>query len=300
MRSVLTTLQRSRQRRGPRLFLQQLALAYSLTLPLEVSTAEPTASEPTAAHAADKSGTNPANFSKTLQMRAEGYSLLDNDNYGSKTELIYSMPLGRTSKLEFEVPFLVGTDLFGPNLFAFGDVSVSWKTRPYMSHKMAVIAGVEVFTPSGSRDKLSSNRWSLGPTATWAFFFPAQRLIFAPTYEHQFSISDSDAIVHFDTGGGDSNTGGAPTVPTSGSPDDIHKGTFDLYLVYRFANGKSWITVDPAIVIDYENDNDVSASIAPAFGRFIGTGRSISVQPVIPLTDDAMDWGIKLTFKQVF
>jgi hypothetical protein len=250
------------------------------------------------AHAQDKSGTNPANFSKTLQLRSEYYSI-DGDSYGSRTQAIYSMPSGKKSKFELEAPFLVGTDLFGANLFGFGDVSVSWKTRPYLSRKMAVVAGVEVFTPSGSRDELSANRWSVGPTVTVALFYPKARLIFAPTYQQQVSVTDSSLPANFDPGGGDTSTGGAPASPVA-TPGDINKGTFDLYLVYRFADNKRWITIDPAITIDYENDSEVTTSIAPAYGFFVRPGGSVSIQPVIPLKNEFLDWGVKVTLKQVF
>ncbi|MET0657987.1 MAG: hypothetical protein ABW110_07505, partial [Steroidobacteraceae bacterium] len=106
-------------RRRTRPKLRHIAATCLLTAPIVANAHEPTGAAPEAAHAADKSGTNPANFSKTLQIRTEGYSLLDGDAYSSKTEAVYSLPLGAKTKLEFEVPFLVGSDLFGPNLFAF-------------------------------------------------------------------------------------------------------------------------------------------------------------------------------------
>jgi hypothetical protein len=56
------------------------------------------------------------------------------------------LPFGKKSKLEFDVPFLVGKDLFGPNLFDFGDISVSWipPHRPVdgVRHRAHVQAGV--------------------------------------------------------------------------------------------------------------------------------------------------------------
>jgi hypothetical protein len=246
----------------------------------------------------DKSGTNPANFQKTLQLKAEGYSLADGNSFGNVNELIYSHPLGKW-KLDFEVPFLIGTDIFGPTQYGFGDVSVSAKTKPYLSHKLAVIAGVELFVPTGSRDELSSNRWSLGPSATVAFFYPKRRLIFGPTYQHKFSFTGSSEPANFSNTGSESTAPGAPVEP-GGSVGKIHQGVFDLYLVYQFKGGKSWITIDPAISIDYANDWDTSVSVAPAYGFFIGPGRSAMIQPLIPLTSGSLDWGIKASLKQVF
>ncbi|MEJ1963153.1 MAG: hypothetical protein WDO56_17005 [Gammaproteobacteria bacterium] len=259
----------------------------------------PAPAQPEKQQASDKSGTNPANFSKTLQVREEYYSLKNGDLYGTQTELLYSQPLGGKWKLDFEVPFLVGTNAFGPNLYGLGDVSVTPKLRPYISRKLAVIAGVELTAPTGTRDQLSTNRWTLGPTITLAFFFPKQHLIFAPTYQDTFSLSDSSAAANFASSGGDLNEGGAPVDPDA-TAGDIHKGVFDLYVVYQMSGGRQWILIDPAITIDYENNSKVTASIAPAFGFFVASGSSVTAQAVIPLTNGALDWGIKLTFKQVF
>lgn len=248
---------------------------------------------------ADKSGTNPADFSKTLQVREEYYSLNNGDLYATKTELLYSQPLAGKWKLDYEIPFLVGTDAFGANLFGLGDISVTPKMRPYLSRKLAVIAGMEITAPTGTRDQLSSNRWTLGPTVTVAFFFPEYRLIFAPTYQDTFSISRSNAASNFASNGGDLTGGDAPVDPDA-TAGDIHKGVVDLYVVYQFSGGRKWILIDPAITIDYEDHSKVSASIAPALGVFVAAGRSITTQAVIPITNGAMDWGVKLTFKQVF
>lgn len=249
--------------------------------------------------AADRSGTNPANFSRTLQLRGEYYSLAGGDLEAAKGLLLYSQPVGSRSKLDFEVPFVTATDAFGADLHGFGDVSASYKLRPYLSKSLALITGLKVTAPTASRDELGSNRWAMAPGVTAAFFFPRQRLIFAPTYQHTFSLSDSSAPASFDPAAGETSIGRAP-VNRAATSDDIHSGTFDLYLVCMFKGGRRWLLVDPAITIDYEQDDEVSASIAPAFGFLLGDGHSVTTQTVIPVTGSGMDWAVKLTLKKVF
>jgi hypothetical protein len=77
-----------------------------------------------------------------------------------------------------------------------------------------------------------------------AFFLPGN-MIFAPAHKHGLSLAGEDDRA------------------------EIHSGTLDFYLVRKFDQGRQWLTFDPTLLFDYENDRYESAAVRLTCGRVL-------------------------------
>jgi hypothetical protein len=78
----------------------------------------------------------------------------------------------------------------------------------------------------------------------------------------------------------------------------------DLYMVFTAEDKKSWFIVDPALVIDWETDENTPFTIEAEYGRNIGTlfGGALNfyVRPGIGIGQDRpYDWNIEVGFTVV-
>jgi hypothetical protein len=194
-----------------------------------------------AAVKADKTGTNPMNFTYDARVYNE-FQWLNTKGDGHQN----------VTTLELRVPFADGKWQFrgrvrGVDLAAdlnddgsddlnetgMGDSDFRLMTIPYMSKKGAVALGTEFFFDTASEDELGAGSTTVAPLVFLAYFNPIGKgSILVPGYQHLISVE-------YDEG-----------------RDQVHQGLIDLFLVKTFANNQIWGYVDPQILLDYENNKE--------------------------------------------
>jgi hypothetical protein len=227
----------------------------------------------------DTSGTNPAAFTHELRLFNE-FQNLPNGNSRNFFTLRYAMPLTDAADWNFKIDIpLTSVDINGQGEIGMGDALLNIGYRPIQSKKAATILQSKVYMDTASEDILGAGKWRLG-LAVIEVLFPAPGVIFAPAYEHQFTI------------GGDS------------SRPDISVGAIDLYTVYA-PGPEGYVMLDPTFVIDYENNNSVSSSVELELGHSMGGGTTFYVRPGVGLAGvigsaEPYDWNLEIGIKKLW
>ncbi|GDX99895.1 hypothetical protein LBMAG48_22990 [Phycisphaerae bacterium] len=238
--------------------------------------AEPTDAEPAAE--ADKSGTDPTKFLRTLGLRNE-YQRLTNDKSFNLTMFTHIEPFadGRMN-LRLKAP-LAYTDAAGDDEFGLGDISLRYNWLAHVDASKGILLGAELIADSASEDVLGRGKWIISPLVTYAMFV-SPTMIFAPTYQHNISFAGDD------------------------NRRDVNESVIDLYMVFTAEDKKSWWIVDPALVIDWETEQNTPFTIEVEYGRNIGTlfGGALNayIRPGIGIGQDRpYDWNIEVGFTVV-
>ncbi len=236
--------------------------------------------EPTpAADAVDKSGTDPTKFLRTVTVKNEFNVLPGNDDFFNTTSLVYIQPFADgTMNLRAKVPF-VATDVAGEGESGLGDLSLRYNWLAKVTPEYGLLVGVDSTFDTASERYFGRDRYTISPLVTYAMFLN-NNAIFAPTYQHNFSI--------FGNGNG----------------PDVNESVIDLYFVYTADDKKSWITVDPAITINWDGDPKLNAVLEVQFGRTLGkvgdAALNAYVAPSVGIGDDRpINWGIEIGFSLV-
>ena len=246
-----------------------------------------------AAKKADKTGTNPINFTFDARLYNE-YMWLNTAGDGNQN----------VTTFEFRMPILKGkwqfrlrtrfTDLKADtnddgvdNLdeTGMGDSDIRFLTVPYlnMAKKKAVAFGLEVFFDTASEDELGSGATSLGPQVFAVYFKPFGGFVdlVAPAYQHKFSIDEDSGR------------------------SKVHQGLIDVFFLKMRNNKAGWIMVDPQFVLDYENniefmilDLEYGTMLDKLFGT---TGHSTYMRPSIGIgSDRPTDGSIEIAYKIIW
>lgn len=242
-----------------------------------------TASTALAADKADKTGTNPINFTYDLKVYNE-FSWLNPDGEQNVTTFEYKAPFAG-EKWQFKIKANYSSlDVGLLDDSGFGDVALRFLTVPLldMENLFALAVGLEVFLDTASEDSLGSGTTSLGPQVFAVFFNPlGLKGLFAPAYQHKFSVDE-------DTG-----------------RSKIHQGVIDLNLLVMGSSMQYWFFSDPQIILDYENNEEymiVDLEVGMMLDRHFGTkGHSTYLRPSFGVGGDCpIDGSIELGYKVVF
>lgn len=251
---------------------ESLAPSFSLqSAESEQSPPEPAATE------VDKSGTNPTLFLRTITVRNE-YQRLPNDKSFNLTFVNYIEPLGDRMNIRLKVPF-VTTDVSGDTEFGLGDLNLRFNYLAHLDPKQGLLLGTELLTDTASEDYMGRGKWTIAPIATYALFV-TKDFIFAPTYQHNISFAgDEDRT-------------------------DVNESVIDLYLAFTAADKQSWLTIDPAFVIDWESDQAFRTAIEVEYGMRVGSlwggALNLIVRPGVGIGQDRpFDWNIEVGFSVV-
>ena len=227
---------------------------------------------------ADKTGTNPINFTYDLRFYNE-YQWLNTEGDGHQN----------ISTVEFRMPLLDGkyqfrvrtrgammksdlnndgsTDVDGGG---WGDTDFRFLTVPYldMSKKMAVAVGLETFLDTASEDSLGSGTISLGPQIFAVFFKPFGGFfdLIAPAYQHKFSVKEA------------------------AGRSDVEQGFIDVFALKMSKDKQSWMLINPTFVLDYENDLEfmlIDFEVGTMLDKYLGTkGHSAYIRPGVSFGAD--------------
>jgi hypothetical protein len=245
--------------------------------------AQSDSSEAQLASKADKSGTNPINFTNDIRAYYE-YQNLSVGGDGHVGTLEGRTPIfdGKV-QVRMRVPFkAVDFDAGGKNFSesGLGDINARLLTVPYLNPKkgLALAAGLEMFFPTAGDDLLGEGKFSLGPQIFGVWFAPfgIKGSLIAPAIQQVFSVA------------GD------------GGRADVHKTQIDLFILKQSDDKRTYILFDPQYVIDWENDTEFGLVEAEA-GYVLESGISFYGRPGIGFGGDKpIDFNIEVGIKYIF
>ena len=268
---------------------RQLAVGDAVSLGGFQDQPSPTTSEDGPVDNADKTGTNPINFTFEFKVYNE-YLWLNTAGDGSQnlTTVEFRAPFA-DGKWQFRVRARAnwieadlnndGTDDLDDS--GFGDVDFRFLTVPHldMSKRIAVAVGLEIFLDTASDDALGSGSTSLGPQIFLVLFKPfgLDLDLFAPAYQHKFSIDGKD----------------------------VNQSLIDLFILKTSEDKSLWALVDPAFVIDHEANTEymlIDIELGTMLDKYLGTkGHSAYVRPSVGIGGDRpYDASIEVGYKIVF
>jgi hypothetical protein len=176
--------------------------------------------------------------------------------------------------MRLRVP-IVRTDVASDTGVALGDVAIQGTHVFGLTQKRGLVAQAEMIFDTAGRAELGTGKHVFKGTFIYARFLP--RGIFAPAAVHSVSL------------GGDSGRA------------DVNSTTFDFYYVPKLANPRYFVTLDPAITVDWENNKEYlsfGATIGRTLGPAFGGISQIFVKPtVIGGSDRPGDWSMEVGFK---
>lgn len=232
----------------------------------------------------DNSGTNPINFTYDFRIYTELQEFsADGDNGGGLLTFEYRFPIG--DKWQFRTRLRGVSRSFDPDgdgssetTTGVGDFDFRLLTVPYVTKKIAVATGLEVFADTASSPALGEGKTSLGPQAFLVWFTPGgvKNTLFAPAWQYVFDVAGDD------------------------DRPDVDRHQFDFFWLWLAENKKHWFLVDPQVVIDNENDKEFG-QIEFEFGQMMFGPTSSYIRPGIGVgADRPLDWSVELGFKVVW
>ena len=244
------------------------------------------------AKAADKTGTNPINFTHDLRFYNEFIWLnTEGDSYQNVTTLEYRQPFAsdkwqfrtriRGVGLEIDLGDSGGDDF---KEWGLGEIDFRFLTVPWLDMKrlQAIALGLETFLPT-AEEGLGSRRLTFGPQIFWAKFNPfgTKGWLFAPGYQHRFSVWEDDDL------------------------DTLHQSVIDLYVVWISRNKQYWSLLDPQIILDWQEEESymiLDWEIGMMLDKYTGSkGHSIYVRPSVGVgSDRPTDGSIEIGYKVVW
>jgi hypothetical protein len=242
---------------------------------------------------ADKTGTNPINFTFDARIYNE-FQWLNTDGDGNQniTTFEFRAPL-LDGKLQFRVKarYLdISADLNDDvtddlDDSGFGDTDIRFLIVPYMNmeKKFAIATGLEAFLDTAEEDSLGSGATSLGPQVFAVFFKPFGGLfdLISPAYQHKFSIEEDDGR------------------------SDIHQGLIDIYFLKMSSDKQRWVLLNPTGVLDYENNTEflnIDVEAGTMLDKYFGTkGHSVYLRPGFQIgADRPVDGSLECGYKIIW
>jgi len=240
---------------------------------------------------ADKTGTNPVNFTHDLRFYNEFMWLnTEGNSYQNVTTLEYRQPFA-SGKWQFrtrirgtalELDLNDGGDKFKD--WGLGEIDFRLLTVPYMNMKtlQAMALGIETWLPT-AEDGLGSQRLTFGPQIFYAWFNPfgAKGWLFAPGYQHRFSVWEEDDV------------------------DTLHQSAIDLYVVGISKDKQYWLLIDPQIILDWQESEEymiVDVEVGMMLDKLLGSkGQSVYLRPSVGVggdrpTDGSIEVGYKIVW----
>lgn len=236
-----------------------------------------------AANAADKpddagNGTDPTRVQYAAEAKWEHLDLRGGIN-SDTLRLSYTMPVGEKQdySVRLRVP-LASVDVTGNHSYAMGDASILLGHVFGLTSKHGYVLQGEMVFDTADRPELGTGKDVLKGTFIYAKFL-SDGGIFAPAFVHSTSVAGDDARA------------------------DVSASTIDLYYVPKLKDPRNFLTFDPSLNADWENDLQY-AGLAITYGRVIGKafgGNAIVlVKPsAFAGNDRPGDWGIEVGYKIV-
>ena len=249
----------------------------------------------------DDTGTNPINFTYDARFYTET-SWLRPDNSSLITNTFeLRMPLGRTMANLTNQKLGIFNDLGSrhalrlkyrykslnteagqgqnTNISGAGDLDFRYLYIPHVTNKWGLAAGIEAFFPTATNDALGSGKTVLRPQLFAGFFgLFGKNSIFAPGILYLFDVA------------GDDNRA------------SVNQWQMDIYFVWLLAQKRHWLIINPAPVLDVENNKEFMI-VDVEFGAMIPQlpGAGIHLRPGFGVGKDRpLDWTFEFGFRWIW
>lgn len=224
-------------------------------------------------------GTDPTKLRRTATVLSEYMDLLNGATRGT-LKLQYEQPIAKSTSLrvQFPVSRVTEGDQTVKDEFRRGDIAVRLNHIYDVNRERGIVLQLELSADSASSPELGSGKTVVKGTFVYAWFLK-NGAIFAPSFGQSESV------------------GGDPNRPK------ISNLVVDFYYVPKLADPRYFMTVDPAVTLDWENDRQF-ASLAVTFGRSLGAAfggqQQIYVKPsALAGSDRTADWGLEIGYKVI-
>jgi hypothetical protein len=186
----------------------------------------------------------------------------------------FQQPFGHNS-LKLKAP-VTAIDVRGDSSYGLGDVSAKLTHVFGVTRAHGMVVNFELVADTAGRDELGGGKWVAKPGFIYAFFLEGGH-IFAPAVVQSLSFAGR------------------------GNRNDINQTVVDFYLVPKFKDSPIYVTLDPAVTLDWENDTQfltTAFTLGYKLGPMLGGNGQAFVKPSVGLgADRASDWGIQIGFQ---
>jgi len=219
-------------------------------------------------------GTNPTLLTTQAGIQYQ-HTDIGSGLHAGQFEAFYTQPFGDGDKaFRLTVPFAnspLESDL------ELGDVSFTYIDVFYLTEKNGAAFTAELFFDTAKRFDNGYGQYALETSVFYAFFLD-DGSIFAPAWVQTFGLEHGNEF-----------------------GIDVNVSTFDFYYVPKLANPNIYLTFDPAVIHDWEND-DTFGSLQITFGlltgKAFGGDSQVFVRPGVLFGGDRpADWSIQIGYK---
>lgn len=219
-------------------------------------------------------GTDPTKLRRTFWTSYEHMDL-SNDASRGTFKLMYETPMSQKTSLRLTLP-AVAIDAPGVDSgMELGDVALRVTHLLSVTRDRGIVLQGEIFADTAGRPELGYGTTVLKGTVIYAKFLQG-RQIFAPAVSHAQSV------------GGDRQ---------------IRETTVDFYYVPKLPDPAWYMTVDPAIISDWENDrlySSIAVTTGRAVGKIGGGVAQVYLKPSVLIGGDRpADWAIEAGFRVI-
>lgn len=222
-------------------------------------------------------GTNPTLLTTQMGVQYQYNEINPALNTGL-LELFYTKPIGDGSKaFRFNLPFS-DSPLNAPgNDLRLGDISVTYIDVFHLTKKNGAAFTAELFLDTAETAASGYGQFAMETSLFYAWFLN-NGSIFAPAWVQTFGLE-----------GGNSTGQGVNTT------------TVDFYYVPKLANPKYFMTLDPAVIHDWEADEtfgSLQVTFGMMTGKMFGGDSQIFVKPgVLFGGNKPADWSVQVGYK---
>ncbi len=230
-------------------------------------------SSPSAAQTDDKpnDGTDPTRPVRTLQGDFEYLDLAHSRAKSKVFTASFAQPFGHTS-IQVKAP-LASLDVNGDHGYALGDVSVKYTKVFGVTPRRGFVFTAEALLDTAERPELGTGKYVVKPTLIYAKFLKGGA-IFAPAVLQSVSVAGQSRRA------------------------SVNTTTIDFYYVPKLSNPRLYMTYDPAVNYDWEQDQFYAAlavTLGLKLGPTLGGSSQVFIRPSATFGEQRpVDWGVKV------
>jgi hypothetical protein len=222
-------------------------------------------------------GTDPTRLNTTAVVTYEHVGLVAGATDSINASYVQPLGAARRTSLRLKVPF-VRNDALGSDDFGLGDLGLKASHILHLTRSYGLLTSAEFVFDSAERAELGSGQNVFKPGFTYAKFLK-DGSIFAPAIVQSNSLWGDDRRAR------------------------VNSTVFDFYYVPHLANPRYFITVDPAMSLDWEGEREfasLSITLGRSLGPALGGSSQASIRPTVFAGGERpADWGIEIGYKVI-
>ena len=221
-------------------------------------------------------GTDPTKLATAVLVQYKYTELLTNDSTGL-FEAQYTHPIGalKNKSLTVNIPYASGVvdDDFG-----LGDLSLKFTHVAALNSQRGLAYTAEAIFDTADRNELGTGQTVLKVSGFYAKFLKGGN-IFAPALVHQIDLSNNK------------------------DRSNVNNTTLDLYYVPKLTNPNYFLTFDPAVTSDWENNREyvsLTVTLGRMLGKAFGGDSQVYIKPqILGGSERPVDWTIQVGYKVI-